>query len=340
MDRRARIENIWLRRPVRVTAVVLGLCGLALTQFPKVQFDYNLLNMQSRGLPAVAYSGKLIHSASNSLLFAAVVADSLAEALAFEAKIRPLDSVADVKSMSARLTGDQKAKLALIGGIKQEIAGTRFAEMDSRPVAVEELSRTLWSLQGYLGLAAEETLTNNPGLHGELTALRSRLVLFRKEMLEGDPAVAGRKLAAFQQALFSDIQETFTALQQQDNRGPLRAEDLPPQLRERFIGVHGKILLQVFPKKDVWQRANQEEFIRELRHALDPLDTNSPIITGTPVQLYEYTSLLKQSYETAAWYALAAISILVFLHFRSIVSVLLALVPVAVGSIWLGGIMG
>jgi len=63
-------------------------------------------------------------------------------------------------------------------------------------------------------------------------------------------------------------------------------------------------------------------------------------VTGTPVQLYEYTSLLVRSYEQAAWYALAAISVMVLIHFRSLLSLLLALVPVGVGFLWLCGVMG
>jgi uncharacterized protein len=83
----------------------------------------------------------------------------------------------------------------------------------------------------------------------------------------------------------------------------------------------------------VWQRENQEEFIRQLR-SIDPA------VTGTPVQLYEYTELLKQSYEQAAEYALVAIVLLVFVHFRSLTSVVLALLPVVIGTIWMEGLMG
>src|SRR5262249_54575117 len=99
----------------------------------------------------------------------------------------------------------------------------------------------------------------------------------------------------------------------------------------RFIGVTGKYLLMVYPKEDVWQRENQKEFI-------DQLNTVDPNVTGTPVQLYYYTYLLKQSYEEAARYSLIAIVILVLFHFRSPLS--LALVPVGVGFLWLGGLMG
>jgi hypothetical protein len=99
-------------------------------------------------------------------------------------------------------------------------------------------------------------------------------------------------------------------------------------------------MVQVYPQQDVWQRANQEQFIGELRQALDPQDTHRPIITGTPVQLLEYTTLLKNSYEEAAGYALTAIALLVFVHFRSLVCVTLSLLPVGVGTIWMIGVMG
>src|SRR5213078_2132924 len=89
----------------------------------------------------------------------------------------------------------------------------------------------------------------------------------------------------------------------------------------------------VYPKKDIWQRENQQEFISQLQ-------TVDPNVTGTPVQLFHYTELLKKSYEEAARYSLIAIAILVFIHFRSPLSVALALVPVGVGVIWLAGIMG
>jgi hypothetical protein len=83
----------------------------------------------------------------------------------------------------------------------------------------------------------------------------------------------------------------------------------------------------------VWQRDNQEKFIADLR-------TIDPDATGTPVQLYEYTTLLKSSYETAAWYSLGAIAILVFIHFRSLGAVVLSLLPVGIGTLWLVGLMG
>ena len=97
--------------------------------------------------------------------------------------------------------------------------------------------------------------------------------------------------------------------------------------------VTGKHLLMVYPRTNVWDRAPQAEFVRQLRS----IDENA---TGTPVQLYEYTSLLRSSYEKSAWYALAAISLMVFFHFKSPVCVVLSLIPVGLGFFWMVGFMG
>jgi hypothetical protein len=338
VERRARIENIWLERPVMVTVIVVALCALAVTQARKVFFDYNLLNMQSAGMPAVMFEQKLIDSADKSVLYCAVIADSLPQAVELQKQIEKLPTVASngVQSMALFLSEDQTEKLKLIGQIKQEVAPLRFGAMDLRPVNLEGFSSTLYSLYGYTGAALDEIKDSNSGLTEQLAALRDAINDLRRDMLDGDAsarAAHADKLGKFQRSLFSDIRDTFRILQNQDDRAPLRVEDLPVALRNRFIGVSGKFLLQVYPRYDVWQRDNQKKFIDELR----TIDVN---VTGTPVQLYEYTTLLKQSYQNAAWYSLAAIALLVFIHFRSLGAVILALLPVGIGTLWLVGLMG
>ncbi|MSU56908.1 MAG: RND transporter [Pedosphaera sp.] len=353
VDHRERIENLWLRRPVMVVVATAITCALAASQLGRVFFDYNLLNMQSAGLPAVEFEEKLIRTATaggdtnsngRSVLFAAVIADSAGDVVKLEEKIRRLtNTVAEVDSIARFTTGDEARKLALIGEIKRDLADIRFAEPDPRPANVPELSRTLYSLNGYVGLGRDQAQPESPEVARQLTGLRKAIEGLRWEMFQGSPAeqaTRAAKLGEFQRALFGDLGGTFDALREQDDREGLRIEDLPPALRHRFVGRTGKQLLQVYPKKNVWQRANQEEFVRELRQALDPNGTDLPVITGTPVQLYEYTRLLKRSYEEAALYSLAAIVVLVLIHFRSLGSVVLALLPVAIGSVWLGGLMG
>lgn len=345
LSHRARLENIWLRRPIQVTVVTAGISLLCATQLDKVYFDYNLLHMQSASLPSVVFEKKLLAAASvasdtngqtRSLLYAAVVATNLQHALLLEQQITNLPAVAGVESITPFLTEDQSRKLRIVQDIKRRLAPLEFGEYDSDPIDVPELSRTLYSLYGYLGAGADASREEAPELSERLLSMRGAVEQFRVELLRGDTAQRERseaRLAAFQRALFGDVQQTFSAMQTQDTRAPLRVQDLPRTLQNRFIGVTGKYLIMVYPKKDVWDRENQHEFISQLREVY-------PQVTGTPVQLYEYTNLLRRSYEEAARYSLAAIAILILIHFRSLVSLVLALIPVVLGAVWLGGFMG
>jgi uncharacterized protein len=341
--RRARIENIWLQRPKVVTGIVLALCALAATQIPRVYFDYNLLNMQSAGLPAVEFETVLLDASrestnanSKSVLFGAVIATNLQEAARLEQQLTNLPVVAGVESIARFLVEDPSRKLPMIHQIKQDLASLQFEEPDREPVNIADLSSTLYRTGGYLGNAIDATVKDEPALSKQLASLKGSIDDLRKEINRGDAEehrVTSQKLGTFQQALFDDVRETFDAMKNQDDSGPLRIQDLPQALRDRFIGVTGKYLIMVYPREDLWKRENQKRFIAEVSKV-------DPNVTGTPVQLYYYTELLKSSYEQAARYSLIAITILVFIHFRSPLSVALALLPVGIGFLWLGGIMG
>ena len=333
-DKRARIENFWLRRPIAVIVTITVLSLACLWPARRVRFDYNLLHMQTAGLPAVVFQDKLIAASTNrSLLFGAVIADSPAHATNLISVITNLPSVASVESMVGYITEDQREKLKTLTQVKRLANEIEFKPVDPKPVALPELSRTLFGLHGYCKLAIGETEKSEPALAKQLASLRDSISDIRARLTIGDEKEMSLKLAAFQRALFNDVRDTFEALQNQDDRGPLQKEDLPDALRNRFVGVHGKYLIQVYPKKDIWERAAQEEFIRDLRKVYSD-------VTGTPVQLFEYTRQLKLSFEEAARYSLIAIAIMVLIHIRSFSCVVLSLIPVALGSLWMLGVMG
>ncbi|HKQ40440.1 MAG TPA: MMPL family transporter [Verrucomicrobiae bacterium] len=335
IDRRARIENLWLRRPAATVGIIVALSALAILPARKVGFDYNLLHMQSQGLEAVVFQDKLINSSTNarSVLFGAVVVDSLNEGKRLINALTNLPSVADVETMITYLTEDQSRKLEMLREIKSTLANLAFSPLDPRPVNLDALYQTLFSSHGYLGVAAGQTIKEEPEIHKALVNLRDGVAELMHRVQGNDQSFIAQRLGEFQRALFTDVHQTFRTLQNQDASGPMTVADLPPPIKSRFVGITGKLLIQVYPKKDLWDRANQTQFIRDLRSV-------APKVTGTPIQLYEYTELLRRGYETAAWYSLGAIVVMVFIHFRSLSCVVLALIPVALGGLWMLGIMG
>jgi len=255
-ETRARIEKIWLQRPALVIGVTLTLCALAFTQIyqGRVKFDYNLLKLQSSSLPSVVFTHKLLDSADKSVLYGAVIADSLTNAVALAEQIKKLPVVAEVEPPFYQdFLADQTGKLKLAGEIKLEVAPLQFNAPDLRPADVFELSRTLDWLSGYLGNALEAVGSDDPELTRQLVALRQAIGNLRKTMLQGDASALAEhagKLAQFQQALFADLIGTFRLLQRQDDSAPLRVEDLPPALHEvRCLGARqpGKVRHRLAP---------------------------------------------------------------------------------------------
>lgn len=331
---RRRLEQVYLNRPWTVLICGAAFTVFTFTQFSKVRFDYNLLHLQTSGLAAVGLERKLVEFSSQSLLYCAVIADSLPEAMEMERTIEKLPSVASVVSLSKVLTEDQQGKLRAIHRLKTEIGTLRIAEPDPQPIDLEALDRSLSQLEAYLGVAIDRFKTDGKDDSFAIQAgsLRDAVERLLKAIENGDARTAAN-LTAFQQGVLRDLNEVISVIARQEDGDRLRVDDLPAFLREMFISSTGRFLLQVYPKGDVWQRDTQETFLRELR-------TVDPNVTGSPVQFYEYTNMLKQSFEKAALYAVVVIAIVMFLHFRTLSSVLLAFVPVILGSCWTLGLMG
>ncbi len=346
-DWRERTERFWLGRPWWVLGAGLGLSAVCAVYALRVPFDYNLLNMQSDGLSSVIFEKKLVEAArvrqgsasedrAQGVLFGTVTVPSVAEVPAIEAKLKALPTVAGVDSMGHYLNQDSTQQLELIRAIRSEIRAIRFPAVNEGPLDLNALSQRLWGLQGLLALAAEEVRKTAPeekALLKNLDSLREAIAELRSAMFRGDRKANARQLGHFQYALFRDIRDTFDTLQQQDDSSGLRESDLPVVLRNRFIGITGQQLILIYPREDVWERKAQEKFVQEIRSV-------APKATGTPVQLYYYTELLKVSYIEAAGWALGAIVLMVLFHFRSPTRVLLSLLPVAAGALWMVGFMG
>lgn len=331
------VEQQWLKR----SPLILGLTAfsilLAWVPMSRVRFDFNLLNLQSASLPSVIYQKRLIEEADRSVLYGAILAKSAEAAVALETRINGLKTVNHVDSMARYLVEDQSPKKLVIKRIKGLIADLQMSLPDSSPVDLNSLSQALWYVRGYLAFALprlndsdQEALSNAlTGFDREIGELRGAI---ERSTPEARPALI-RQLTGYQQSLFSDLHAMFSILGSQVIKTRLAPEDLPDPLRRRFIGRENQHLLQVYPSENLWMRANQESFISELRSV-------DPDATGTPVQLYEYTGLLKKSYEKAGLLAVAAIGLFVAVHFRSLLAAFLSLLPVAIGAVWTLGLMG
>src|SRR5207244_1246326 len=100
-------------------------------------------------------------------------------------------------------------------------------------------------------------------------------------------------LTAYQTQLFGELRKNLEWLKGQKVDRPITEQDIPQNLRDRYISKSGKVLLEIYPKEDIWDWGPLARFVQKLR-------TVDPMVTGTPVQNFEYIELLRVSYEKAA----------------------------------------
>src|SRR5262249_48506233 len=145
--------------------------------------------------------------------------------------------------------------------------------------------------------------------------------------------VAEERLQDFEQRLAGDLAQDLHRLRDVSTPVPIAVTDLPPDLRERYVGRSGQWLLRIFAKDCLWDFEPLEHFPRQIA-------TVDPEATGRPFSTVEGLRAMKGGFQRAGLYALLVIIAVLFADFRSLRNTLIALIPLAMGVILSLGIMG
>jgi hypothetical protein len=159
------------------------------------------------------------------------------------------------------------------------------------------------------------------------------LAQIRNTLRGMQPAECYAELSQFQQCMAGDLLSRLHALAAVANPDPPQLADLPPSLVDRFVGHSGKHLLKIYGRGNIWNVESLKQFVSDVRSV-------DPRVTGNPLQAYEASLEMKDSYELAALYALAVIVVVLWIDFRKPAHVLLAAFPLALSMLQMFGIMG
>jgi uncharacterized protein len=104
-------------------------------------------------------------------------------------------------------------------------------------------------------------------------------------------------LREMQEAMFAPLPEKLKLLKESLQARAVTEADVPQALKQRFVGKDGRLLLQIAPKKEIFNEQPLAEFVTQIK-------TVDPHATGEPVSVYESFKILKLSYLQAFLYAL------------------------------------
>ncbi len=315
--------------PRTVIAATLLLSLICLYPTLTMRFDYNLMNLQAKGLQSVEYAYKLMRSKENSGYFAVVTAKDTAEALSLTERLEKLPSVDHVISKLTFVPDQQKEKLADLAALRQTMAAVKPVPYDENlqvmalPAVFEQFRDRVEKLK--ISLESRKTAEAKP-----IAAFLTTLDNFFKTLEKEKDKNALGMLREFQGSMFAELPDKLRMLKESLEATPVTDADVPPQLLQRFVGKSGKLLLQVSAKKEIFEREPLQEFVSQVKRVV-------PNATGEPIMVFESLTVLRDAYLKAFVYAFIGISLILLINFKSIRYALLGSIPLGAGLLLMIG---
>ncbi len=315
--------------PKTVTIITVLIAAGCIYPVMNTHFDYNLMNLQAKGLKSVEYAYKLMRSKENSGYFAVVTANDPEQVRQLTKKLEKLPSVDHVVSLNALVPDQQEAKLAEIAALRQTMADikpTPYVEnlqMMELPAVFEGFRDRVEKLK--LALEAKKAPEAKP-VANFLTTLDG---FFNSLEKEKDKNAVGM-LRDFQGGMFAELPDKLNMMKQSLEAGRVESSDIPASLRQRFVGKSGKYLLQVAAKKEIFEHQPLKEFVDQVKSVV-------PTATGEPVMVYESLTILRDSYLRAFGYAFIGIAAILLINFKSIRFAIIGTLPLAAGLLMMVG---
>ena len=287
-------------------------------------FDYNLLNLQTKGTEAVKYEMRILENAGRSAWSAAMLADTLEEVRQKETQLKTLPTIENVESIAAMVPKHQEENLQYVRENLSPLLSELYVEEEDEPFSLKGLTKTLKRIRF--------KLQGREGKEDKVAQAAREIDKFFKEVESVEEDLAEAQLQEFSEELFVDYRGLMADLKKNAEPKLVEISEIPKSLRDRYISKQGKYLITIFPSVDIWNLDERNRYLKDLRS----VDAN---VTGSAVHMFNSTRLMTEGYINGGIYAMTAIIIYVFIVFRNPRTVFFILLPVIAGSIWTLGIM-
>jgi hopanoid biosynthesis associated RND transporter like protein HpnN len=332
----------WLPGLVGRAPWVLG-GGLALTLVlavcaGRVRYDHNLLHLQARNLDSVQWEMTLIEHTAGASWHALSYTDTPQQALALKKQYEKLPGVSRVVEVASLVPADQATKLPMLQTIRERLAklpprgkaiGHPLTDLHLLLDELQELATRIKPLAAAHGASTLAKVDLLKALQVSLRELSAELKKARHE----SPSLAQERLREFDQKLAGGLAENLHRLREVATPATISVADLPPALRERFIGRNGKWLLRVFARDCLWD-------FEPLAHFTEQIRTVDAEATGKPFGTVEGLKAMKNGLQRAGFYAFLVIVLVLWLDFRTPRATVAALLPLLLGILLTLGVMG
>lgn len=267
-----------------------------------------------------------------SPIIANVTADSVEEARTLTEKLRALPAVASVETATDLLPPLDDARR------------NDLREVDAlfgRPIDFDKLKRAEISKEDVLpklaalGDALDEAsfAMHQAGRDTKRIDEAKAALSDVKKHLDAQPDGGKANLTALQRRAATVLERAIGGAHAVAGRGSYAPTDIPELWQHRFLSKDKKALaIYVHPRGDIWNEQIATEFARQV-------STVSEATSGLAMTLSEHPKMIVRGFERATALAAAFVVIVLWIAFRNLKDMIVAGVPLVMGSICMLGAM-
>ena len=304
----------------RFASTILGITVIAAVSsvplLTRVSFDFNPLNLKDPKSESVATFLDLERNPDTASNLISVLASDMAEADQVAERLRNVQGIGDVITLSSFVPEDQGDKLDIIDE-------TAFFLGSVAPAAAGSLSEDerLSAFDQLLLVMGETSLPQGSGAEQLLAGLK-RLADKAEGPEDVDLADLEDRLVRYLPMLLAKLE---TALQ----AGEITLDNLPDSVRSEWVNENGEAKVLARPAIGIQDNRSIQRFADAALNAV-------PTATGTPVIITEAGRVVVSSFLKASVIAFTLITLVLILILRRLTDVLMVLVPLALAIVYTG----
>jgi hopanoid biosynthesis associated RND transporter like protein HpnN len=288
-----------------------------------VKTDFNPINLRDPNTESVIAFKNLMKDKETTPMTLTVLAKDQDSAKVLEQKLSALSTVDKTVSLFDFEPTGQEEKIAVV----EEMAMVLGAQMQSFPALqtdpdpVPGINRLIKAIDNVLPQKNDERertayINLKKELQDILIEIEARQQPNRRDFIE-----------KIQTTLLGTLPNVMNELSASFNVKPVTLNDLPEDLKERWLSKNGSYRIQIFPKKDLNDLASLEEFITEVQSV-------APETTDLPVMYLESMKEVITAFQQAIVIALVTIALLLYAIRRNITDTVLVMTPLILAGLF------
>ena len=303
-----------------------------------IEFDYNYLNMEPKGIPSVVLQDSLITAFDMSTDFVMITGSSIEEVREFAEKAKKVPSVSMVESISEFIPSDdeQAKRLPHIKKIRSYLLNNKKinyivnSDLEKLYQQLDRLEKNIYELGQMAFIGGQERVDKKCTLIIGAEDGDTNLILDLIDRIKGSPESALSGLNNFQRLYVPKFRDFSLSMA---DIGKITLASLPSDITDRFINKKGdKYLVTITPKEKVWDMEFMKRFNTQMERISDK-------ITGTPPLFIRLVELIAKDGVRAAVLAVVVVFLLLLIDFRRFSMALIGMIPLLTGAIWMVGLL-